>query len=60
MTPGEFIDKWKVSQLKESSASQSHFNDLCELLGEPTPVEADPVGDSSCFERGRYTVDLRT
>ena len=52
MTPGEFIAKWKVSQLKESSASQSHFNDLCALLGEPTPVEADPVGDRYCFERG--------
>ena len=37
MTPGEFITKWRASELKERSASQSHFNDLCRLLGEPTP-----------------------
>ena len=42
MTPSEFIAKWRASELKERSAAQSHFNDLCYLLGEPTPVEADP------------------
>ena len=39
MTPGEFITKWRASQLKESAASQEHFIDLCRLLGEPTPAE---------------------
>ena len=34
MTPGEFIAKWRASELKERSAAQSHFNDLCGLLGE--------------------------
>jgi len=34
MTPEEFIAKWSGSELKERSASQSHFNDLCALLGE--------------------------
>ena len=52
MTPGEFITKWRASQLKESAASQEHFIDLCRLLGEPTPAEADPTGDRYCFERG--------
>ncbi len=52
MTPGEFIGKWRASELKESSASQEHFIDLCRLLGEPTPAEADPAGDWYCFERG--------
>ena len=52
MTPGEFIAKWRASELKESSASQEHFIDLCRLLGEPTPAEADPIGDHYCFERG--------
>ena len=52
MTPGEFIAKWRASELKESSASQEHFIDLCRLLGESTPAEADPVGDRYCFERG--------
>ena len=52
MTPHEFIAKWLASELKERSASQEHFIDLCKLLGEPTPAEADPVGDTYCFERG--------
>ena len=52
MTPGEFIAKWRASELKESSAAQEHFIDLCRLLGEPTPADADPTGERYCFERG--------
>ena len=52
VTPHEFITKWRAAELKERSASQEHFIDLCRLLGEPTPAEADPAGDSYCFERG--------
>ena len=52
MTPYEFITKWRASELKERSASQEHFIDLCRLLGEPTPAEADPSGETYCFERG--------
>ena len=52
MTPTEFIAKWHASELKERSAAQEHFIDLCRLLGEPTPAEADPKGDHYCFERG--------
>ena len=52
MTPGEFISKWRASELKERSAAQEHFIDLCRLLGEPTPAEADPTGEHYCFERG--------
>ncbi len=44
MTPGTFIAKWRAAELKERSASQEHFIDLCRLLGEPTPAEADPHG----------------
>jgi len=43
MTPQQFIKKWHDSTLKERSASQSHFNDLCALLGEPAPTDAAPV-----------------
>ena len=50
--PGEFIAKWHASELKERSAAQEHFIDLCRLLGEPTPVEAGPTCDHYCFERG--------
>ena len=52
MTPVEFIGKWRASELKERSASQEHFIDLCRLLDEPTPAEADPKGAWYCFERG--------
>ncbi len=52
MTPDAFIAKWSASELRESQAAQSHFNDLCRMLGEPTPIEADPTGESYCFERG--------
>ena len=52
MTPGDFIAKWRASELKERSAAQEHFIDLCRLLGEPTPAEADPTGEHYCFERG--------
>ncbi|MCY4101653.1 MAG: N-6 DNA methylase [bacterium] len=52
MDPHEFIAKWRSSVLKERSAAQEHFLDLCRVLGEPTPAEADPAGDAYCFERG--------
>lgn len=52
MEPFEFIEKWRASQLKESSAAQEHFIDLCRLLDEPTPAEDDPTGERYCFERG--------
>ena len=52
MTPYQFIAKWRASELNERSAAQEHFIDLCRLLDEPTPAEADPTGDHYCFERG--------
>ena len=32
---------------------QEHFIDLCRLLGEPTPVEADATGETHCLRAGR-------
>ena len=52
MTPEIFITKWRAVELKERSAAQEHFIDLCRLLGEPTPAEADPTGETYCFEKG--------
>ncbi len=52
MTPQEFIEKWKSVELKERSASQSHFNDLCRLLGLKDPTTADPKGEWFTFEKG--------
>lgn len=52
MTAHQFIEKWKASTLKERSASQEHFIDLCRLIGHPTPAEADPTGVQFTFEKG--------
>ena len=52
MTPAEFIAKRRASELKECSASQEHFIDLCRMLDEPTSSDADPTGERYCFERG--------
>lgn len=52
MTPQEFISKWRGIELKERSASQSHFNDLCRLLDVVDPIAADPKGEWFAFEKG--------
>lgn len=52
MTPQEFIKKWRHVELKERSASQSHFNDLCRMLGLEDPISADPKGEWFTFEKG--------
>jgi hypothetical protein len=48
----EFIAKWRKVELKERSAAQEHFLDLCHVFGHPTPAAADPTGETFCFERG--------
>jgi hypothetical protein len=52
MTSAEFIRKWRASTLKERSAAQEHFIDLCRLLDIPPPAEADPHGAWFTFEKG--------
>jgi len=52
MTLSEFIAKWRKVELKERSAAQEHFLDLCELVDHPKPAEADPTGINFCFEKG--------
>ncbi|MGC1870772.1 MAG: DNA methyltransferase [Acidobacteriaceae bacterium] len=47
----EFIERWKASELSERAAAQSHFNDLCDVLGQPHPAAADPTGDTFTFEK---------
>ncbi len=56
MTPAKFIETWSDSELRERQGAQSHFIDLCRLLGEPTPAEDDKIGDRYCFERGAEKV----
>lgn len=52
MTPHEFLAKWRNVELKERTASHSHFIDLCRLLGIEDPITADPKGDWFTFEKG--------
>src|SRR5205807_2447458 len=57
MTPEQFIDKWSRAALTERQAAQEHFIDLCRLLGQPTPAEADPTGAAYAFEKGASKID---
>ena len=52
MTPQQFINKWKPVALTERATAQTHFIDLCALVGHPDPVSADPLGESFTFEKG--------
>jgi hypothetical protein len=50
--PIEFQRKRIGVELKERSAAQEQFLDLCRVLDHPTPAEMDPAGDAFTFERG--------
>lgn len=50
MKPDKFVKKWAQIHLKEMTTAQSHFNDVCRLIGHPTPLEADPAGEFFTFE----------
>jgi hypothetical protein len=52
MQAAAFVRKWAASEQNERAAAQEHFIDLCRLLGEQTPNEADPTGDFYAFEKG--------
>jgi len=52
LTPADFIAKWRPVDLKERSTAQTHFNDLCALLGIDDPIAADPTGEWFAFEKG--------
>ncbi len=52
LTLPEFVAIWQKSTLTERSASQTHFNGLCDILGEPKPAESDPLGAEYTFEKG--------
>jgi hypothetical protein len=51
MTAEQFVQKWATVDLPERAASQEHFIDLCRVIGQPTPAEADPTGQEYCFEK---------
>ncbi len=54
LSAAEFVDRWSQNAGRERASSQSHFLDLCEMLGVPAPHHAaggDPSGESYTFER---------
>jgi type II restriction/modification system DNA methylase subunit YeeA len=51
MTPEQFVKTYGPINVNERGAAQSHFIDLCALLGVPTPVQADPSGQTYRFEK---------
>lgn len=51
MTPEEFINRWRGSTRKESSAAQQHFLDLCDLLEVPKPGDPGTDSDDYDFEK---------
>src|SRR5438552_7215140 len=73
MTPEAFIAKWRGTTVTERAGAQSHFNDLCELLGIDKPRPGDPdytfdkstrkIGDTQGFadvwRRGRFAWEYK-
>jgi type II restriction/modification system DNA methylase subunit YeeA len=53
----EFVKIWAASTQSERATAQAHFIDLCRLLNEQTPIEADPTGDIYAFEKGAKKPD---
>jgi len=53
----EFVERWKASELSERQGAQSHFIDLCDVLGQPHPAAADQIGESFLFEKPVSTID---
>src|SRR5664280_2245389 len=51
LTPAAFAAKWRGATTTEKASAQEHFIDLCRMLGEPTPHEADPIGAQFAFEK---------
>jgi type II restriction/modification system DNA methylase subunit YeeA len=52
LTVAEFVARWQNCALSERAAAQSHFIDLCNVLGQPSPAAVDQEGDTYTFEKG--------
>jgi type II restriction/modification system DNA methylase subunit YeeA len=51
LTPSQFAERWRLASLSERSGAQSHFIDLCQMLGESHPAAADAIGERFTFEK---------
>ncbi|MCA9895249.1 MAG: class I SAM-dependent DNA methyltransferase [Anaerolineae bacterium] len=51
MTPQEFVDRWKNTELGERQSYQMHFRDVCDLVGYGShPIGSNEEGDTFVFE----------
>jgi Putative transposase len=57
LTPAQFAAKWRGITTGERASAQTHFGDLCRLLDQPTPHEADPTGTLYGFEKALEKTD---
>ena len=51
LSVSDFVQRWKINSLSERSGSQSHFIDLCEMLGHLHPAAADAIGERFTFDK---------
>lgn len=51
LTPEAFVQKYTALKANERAAAQTHFNDLCELLGVSKPLDHDPEALNYRFEK---------
>ncbi|MFB3431041.1 MAG: class I SAM-dependent DNA methyltransferase [Phycisphaerales bacterium] len=45
-----FVDRWRGRPLTERASAQSHFNDLCDVLGVPRPTDQRETDSTYGFE----------
>jgi hypothetical protein len=50
MNPQDFVARWSQSKLRENQGAQSHFIELCQLVGQLPPAQADPDAKFFTFE----------
>lgn len=56
MNVQEFQAKWRNSTRNERTGAHEHFIDICRLLGQPTPADADRTEEFYTFERSTIKV----
>lgn len=56
LTPSQFAVKWSKNKRTERGASQEHFVDLCRMLEQPSPNDADHDGSWYAFDKGAQKV----
>src|SRR3989338_6395761 len=52
LTTEQFVDHWQGTQLKETAAYITHFDDLCDLLGHGKPAHEDKTGVWFTYQKG--------